>query len=334
MTAWSSGIRAAHIPMLYDCIFILVGLGLVAKGGDWFVDSSIYIAKKFRVPHFVIGSTLVSLATTAPELVVSAVASRAGDSGIALGNAVGSCVCNIGLIVGTVALLTPVEVEKRDFTRRAAWMVSGAVLVVMFTWDRTLSRPLALLLTMGAFVYLGWDYLHIRRHWESTSGQESESGDTSRLLRACGGFALGAGLILVGSNLLVESGRSIASALGVPSIIIGLSMVSIGTSLPELVTGVSAVRRGVPDLSLGNIIGANILNLYLIVGLSGTINPLTLSVFTQFYSFGWLTVFFAVFIAIAVRTGRFYRTGGLILLALYVLYIAGLIVTSTTGVFL
>ena len=317
--------------MLYDITFILIGLGLVAKGGDLFVDSSIYIGKAFRVSRVIIGGTLVSLATTTPELVVSAIASRAGDSGIALGNAVGSCVCNIGLIVGIVALLTPVEVEKRDFTRRAAWMVSGAVLVVMFTWDRTLSRPLAVLLTMGAFAYLGWDYLNIRRHRAGTSGQESESGDTSGLTKACGWFALGAGLILVGSNFLVESGQSLASALGVPSIIIGLSVVAIGTSLPELVTGVSAARKGVPDLSLGNIIGANVLNLYLIVGLSGTINPLTLDAFTQFYSFGWLAVFFAALIALATRTGRFHRTGGLILLALYVLYIAGLVIVPMTG---
>lgn len=316
--------------MLYDITFILIGLGLVAKGGDLFVDSSIYIGKAFRVPRFIIGGSLVSLATTTPEFVVSATASLAGDAGIALGNVVGSCVCNIGLIVGTVALLTPVEVEKRDFTRRAAWMVSGAVLVVMFTWDRTLSRPLALLLTMGAFVYLGWDYLNIRRHQASTSGQESESGDTSGLIEAGGWFALGAGLILVGSDFLVESGQSLASALGVPSVIIGLSVVSIGTSLPELVTGVSAARKGVPDLSFGNIIGANVLNLYLVLGLSGTINPLTLDAFTQFYSFGWLAVFFAAFIALAVRTERFHRTGGLILLALYVLYVAGLVIAPMT----
>ncbi|MCY4510468.1 MAG: hypothetical protein OXG35_26450 [Acidobacteria bacterium] len=111
--------------MLYDIVLIVLGLGLVAKGGDLFVDSSIYIGQALRIPRFVIGGTLVSLATTTPELVVSAMASSVGDTGIALGNAVGSCICNIGLIVGTVSLLTPVEVEKRDFVRRAAWMVSA-----------------------------------------------------------------------------------------------------------------------------------------------------------------------------------------------------------------
>ena len=315
--------------MLYDIALIVIGLGLVAKGGDLFVDSSIYIGQALRIPRFVIGGTLVSLATTTPELVVSAMASSVGDTGIALGNAVGSCICNIGLIVGTVSLLTPVEVEKRDFVRRAAWMVSAGVLVVVFTWDRTLSRPLAAVLLALAFAYLAWDYLGIRkRRAEAAGGPEP---DTSGLAKAIGLFALGAALIVVGSRFLVDSGQSLAAALGVPSVIIGLSVVAIGTSLPELVTGVSAARKGVPDLSLGNILGANVLNLYLIVGLSGTINPLSLDVFTQVYSYGWLGVFFAAVLGLTARTGHFHRGGGLLLLALYAVYVTGLVLVPVLG---
>ena len=314
--------------MLYDVVLIVIGLGLIAKGGDLFVDSSIDIGHALRVPRFVIGGTLVSLATTTPELVVSAMASSVGDSGIALGNAIGSCICNIGLIIGTVALLTPVEVETRDFLSRAAWMVAAAVLVVLFTWDRTLSRPLAMVLLTLSFAYLVWDYLGIRRR--RAQAVDGASPDTSGLARAATLFAIGAVLIVFGSRLLVDAGRDLAAALGVPSIIIGLSVVAIGTSLPELVTGVSAARKGVPDLSLGNIIGANILNLFLIIGLAGTINPLTLDRFTQFYSYGWLAVFFAAFIGLA-RTGHFYRRGGLVLLGLYVVYLAGLVVVPMMG---
>ena len=315
--------------MLQDVIFIVIGLGLVAKGGDLFVDSSIYIGQALRVPRFVIGGTLVSLATTTPELVVSAMASRVGDSGIALGNAIGSCICNIGLIIGTVALLTPVEVQKRDFVRRAAWMVSAAVLVVAFSWEGTLGRAPAVLLLSFSFVYLGWDYLGIRR--QRKQAVEGAAPDTSGLTKAVSLFVLGAALIVLGSRFLVDSGQALAEALGVPSIIIGLSVVAIGTSLPELVTGVSAARKGVPDLSLGNIIGANVLNLFMIIGLSGTINPLTLDRFTQFYSYGWLAVFFAAFIGLAM-TGRVHRGGGLLLLGLYVVYVAGLIVVPMLGV--
>jgi len=316
--------------VLYDIVLIVIGLGLVAKGGGLFVDSSIYISKVLRIPRFVIGGTLVSLATTTPELVVSAMASSVGDSGIALGNAIGSCICNIGLIVGTVALLTPVEVEKRDFVRRAAWMVSAAVLVVVFTWDRTLSRPLAAVLLTLSFAYLVWDYLGIRR--QRAEADDGKAPDTSGLTKEMWLFALGAALIVVGSRFLVDSAQSLAAAFGVPSIIIGLSVVAIGTSLPELVTGVSAVRKGVPDLSLGNIIGANVLNLYLIVGLSGTINPLTFDRFTQFYSYGWLAVFFVAVTGLVARTSHFHRSGGLLLLALYVVYIAGLVIVPILGV--
>ena len=310
--------------MLYDIILVAIGLGLVGKGGDLFVDAAVFIGHLFRVPRFIIGGTLVSLATTTPELVVSALASRAGDVGIALGNAVGSCICNIGLIVGMVALLTPVEVEPRDFARRSAWMVSAAVLVVVFTWDRTLSRPLAGVLLALAFAYLAWDYFGIRaRRREDT--EQARAPDTTGLGRHVALFALGAGLIVIGSKLLVDSGSTLATALGVPSVIVGLSVVAVGTSLPELVTGLSAARKGVPDLSLGNIIGANVLNLYLIVGLSGTIRPLALDLFTQVYSFGGLALFFAVVITLSLRTGRFHRRGGALLLGLWLAYIAGLV---------
>lgn len=315
--------------MLYDIVLIVLGLGLVAKGGDLFVDSSICIGQALRIPRFVIGGTLVSLATTTPELVVSALASRVGDTGIALGNAVGSCICNVGLIVGTVSLLTPVEVEKRDFVRRAAWMVSAAVLVAAFTWDRTLSRPFAAVLLALAFAYLAWDYLGIRRRRAASA--DDPPPETSGLPKAVFLFAAGAALIVAGSRLLVDSGQSLAAALGVPSVIIGLSVVAIGTSLPELVTGVSAARKGVPDLSLGNIIGANVLNLYLIVGLSGAINPLTLDVFTQVYSYGWLGVFFAAVLGLTARTGRFHRRGGLLLLGLYAVYVTGLVAAPMLG---
>ena len=315
--------------MLYDVVLIVLGLGLVAKGGDLFVDSSICIGQALRIPRFVIGGTLVSLATTTPELVVSALASRVGDTGIALGNAVGSCICNVGLIVGTVSLLTPVEVEKRDFVRRAAWMVSAAVLVAAFTWDRTLSRPFAAVLLALAFAYLAWDYLGIRRRRAASA--DDPPPETSGLPKAVFLFAAGAALIVAGSRLLVDSGQSLAAALGVPSVIIGLSVVAIGTSLPELVTGVSAARKGVPDLSLGNIIGATVLNLYLIVGLSGAINPLTLDVFTQVYSYGWLGVFFAAVLGLTARTGRFHRRGGLLLLGLYAVYVTGLVAAPMLG---
>ena len=313
--------------MLYDILLIAVGFALVAKGGDLFVDSSIHIGRALRIPRFVIGGTLVSLATTTPELVVSVTAASMGDSGIALGNAVGSCICNIGLIIGLVAIIMPVRVDRSDFIRRAAWMVGGGVLVVAFSWDRSMERIYGLLLLAGAAAYLAWDLAGILRSRRQTAGEAGDPDASEGLGAAVGWFAVGAACVIVGSRLLVTSGQGLAAALGVPSAIIGFSVIAIGTSVPELVTGVSAARKGVPDLSLGNIIGANVLNLLLIVGLSGTIQPLVLDPFSQGYGFPWLAIFFVTLIGIVLRFGLVRRAAGIALLLLYALYIIGLVAT-------
>ena len=313
--------------MLYDILLIAVGFALVAKGGDLFVDSSIHIGRALRIPRFVIGGTLVSLATTTPELVVSVTAASMGDSGIALGNAVGSCICNIGLIIGLVAIIMPVRVDRSDFIRRAAWMVGGGVLVVAFSWDRSMERIYGLLLLAGAAAYLAWDLAGILRSRRQTAGEAGDPDASEGLGAAVGWFAVGAACVIVGSRLLVTSGQGLAAALGVPSAIIGFSVIAVGTSVPELVTGVSAARKGVPDLSLGNIIGANVLNLLLIVGLSGTIQPLVLDPFSQGYGFPWLAIFFVTLIGIVLRFGLVRRAAGIALLLLYALYIIGLVAT-------
>ena len=304
---------------------------LIAVGGERFVDSSIHIGRILHVPRFVIGGTLVSLATTTPELVVSATASSLGDAGIALGNAIGSSICNIGLIVGTVALITTVSVDQRDFANRASWMLAAGFLVVGFSWDRTLSRLLGALLLMLAFAYLYWDYRAIRRVRSTRDTAERENGDAGLLKRSVLMFLAGAALIIIGSRFLVTSGQNLAAALGIPSAIIGFSVIAVGTSLPELVTGVTAARKGVPDLSLGNIIGANVLNLLLIVGLSGIINPLTLEGFTQWYAFPWMGVFFVGIIVLIRRNGLVGPKGGAGLLMLYALYVVGLVALPALG---
>ena len=317
--------------MVYDILLIVAGFALVAKGGDLFVDSSIHIGRALRIPRFVIGGTLVSLATTGPELVVSATAAWMGDSGIALGNAVGSCICNIGLVVGLVALIMPVEVDRPDFLRRAGWMVAGGVLVVAFTWDLSMGRVYGGVLMGLAAAYLAWDLLGILRSRRESGGEEQDAGAAGGLAGAVGWFAVGGAFVLAGSRLLVTSGQGLAEALGVPSAIIGFSVIAIGTSVPELVTGVTAARKGVPDLSLGNIIGANVLNLFLIVGLSGAIQPLALDSFSQWYGFPWLGIFFLAIVGVVLKNGVVRRAAGIGLLLLYALYMIGIVSIPALG---
>lgn len=311
--------------MLYDIVLIAVGFALVAKGGDLFVDSSVQIGRALRIPRFVIGGTLVSLATTGPELVVSATAATMGDSGIALGNAVGSCICNIGLIVGMVALIMPVRVDRQDFIRRAGWMVGGGLLVVGFSWDLTMDRVYGVVLLALAVGYLGWDLLGILRSRRGGGEEVENAAAAIGLAGPTAWFAVGGACVLAGSYLLVNSGQGLAAALGVPSAIIGFSVIAVGTSLPELVTGVTAARKGVPDLSLGNIVGANVLNLLLIVGLSGTIQPLLLDSFSQWYGFPWLGIFFLAIVGVVLKNGVVRRAAGIGLLMLYALYTIGLV---------
>lgn len=317
--------------MALDFLLVLVSLALVAGGGNLFVDSSVNIGRAFHIPRFVVGGTLVSLATTTPELVVSTTASVLGDSGIALGSAIGSCICNIGLIIGTVALIIPVKFDQRDFTKRASWMVAGAAMVIVFSLNGAISRSFGIVLLMSAVAYLMWDFQMIRKIRARHDQILNEFSNNKSLVDPILKFVLGIVLIIVGSRLLVSSGQNVAVALGVPSAIVGFSVVSIGTSLPELVTGVIAARKGIPDLSLGNIIGANVLNLFLIIGLSSTIQPLSLDPFTQRYAFPWLVIFIAGIIVLVRRNRLLGKSVGVWLLTLYALYMFGLVVIPLLG---
>ncbi len=247
-----------------------------------------------------------------------------GDSGIAIGNAVGSAIANIGLIVGIVALLTPVVVDLADFKARSRWMLGSAALVIIFSWNLSLPRAYGVILFGVSLVYLTVDGIVAIRKRKTVE----ETPDETPLAKSLLAFAVGAVMVGLGSRLLVTSDIEIASALGVPSVIIGLSIIAIGTSLPELVT---AARKGVPDLSIGNIIGANVLNLAMITGTAAIIRPLTLLPFTRNYSFPWMMVFILLMIVMIGREGKIDKRGGGILLALYVIYIAGLIIAPMIG---
>lgn len=318
--------------MLFDIFLLLLAFALITKGGDMFVDSSVQIATAVRIPRIVIGGTLVSLATTLPELVVSATASALGDPGIALGNAVGSAIVDMGLVIGTVALLSPVSVDRTRFQNRVWWVRIAGVLVVLFSWNLEIGRVSALVLIALAGAYLYTDYRSIRNRLADVESSIDDERNNVRVGRGVAlRFALGAALIIGGSRLLLASGTALATDLGVPSVLIGLSVIAIGTSLPELVTGVASARKGVPDLSVGNVLGANVMNLALVIGVSGAIQPLSLSPFTQWYTYPWLFVFIVAIGVTLGRTGTIGRRGGLIFLLLYTVYAAGLVLYGAVG---
>lgn len=323
-----------------DVLLLLVGLVVIIKGGDLFVGSSVRIAELLGVPRVLIGSTLVSLATTSPEFVVSVTASLRGEPGLAIGNAVGSCVANIGLIVGTVALLRTVDIHP-GHVRASFWIMLGlGVLVLAMTLDLRIGFARGALLLLLAAGFLIFNFYRQRHEPDPEAKAEAvalEAQVTESVRFADSGlgatlvFVVGAVMVVVGSRLLVDSGIVVAEALGVPPIVIGLTVVAVGTSLPEYVTAVTSARRGVSDLSIGNILGANVLNLGLIVGTSAMIHEVTMSRVTQLYNFPVMLLVMVLLGIYLLRVKRLGTQAGVVLLGVYGAYVLGLVLLTVTG---
>lgn len=312
---------------LLATLLLAIGMGLIIKGGDLFVTTCVAIARYARMPRVLVGSTLVSLATTAPELAVSVTASVQGNPGLAVGNAIGSAICNVGMILALLCLIGGTPLKPRDFRLPSLVLVGLAVLLAVLTMSLDMGRGRGIALLACGAGYLAFDYWRHRRGGarDRRGKPEPSTPPAMSLRRAVLLFVVGAAMVVGGSRLMSDNAVILATKMGVPPMIIGLSLLAVGTSLPELVTAVSAARRGVPDLSMGNLLGANVLNLTLIVGTSATIAPLTISRTTQLYNFPAMIVIFAL-LAIMGPTGKHLsRREGLILLVSYVLYLAGLV---------
>jgi cation:H+ antiporter len=316
--------------MLSALLFLALGLALIIKGGDLFVTASVRIAELLRMPRIVIGSTLVSLATTSPELVVSVVAALRGNPDLAVGNAVGSCICNIGLILGLTAALKHIEVHPEALKTPLFTMVGLGLILLIVTLDLSLARWQGVTLVLFGVIYFIYDFQHHKKKAPPAQLREAAAiekelvGKHSWTQTGRGTlclFLIGAVLVIVGSHFLVESAVTIASALGVPPIILGLTVVAIGTSLPELVTAITSYRQNVSDLAIGNILGANIANLSLITGSAASINELTLTRFDQLYNFPAMLLLMGAFLFIMYSGRRISRREGGLLLGSYALYL-------------
>lgn len=317
--------------MWWDLFLLAIGLCLIIKGGDLFVASSVRIAEFLNVPRVVIGTTLVSLATTSPELVVSIVAGMKGESGLAVGNAVGSCMCNMCLILGIMAVIRSIGVRPIELKFPLIAMFFFAGLLVILTWDLSLPRVAGVILVVMGIAYFIFDFLHHRRASRPEDIAEARSIEEemtagNKWLESRNGtaavFVFGAILVTVGSRLLVDSATSLAEAMGVPSIIIGLTVVAVGTSLPELVTAISSARQNVSDLAVGNIIGANVANLTLIVGGAASFNVVTMDRVTQLLNFPALLLGMCIVLWMLCSARRISRREGGILIGYYALYVA------------
>jgi cation:H+ antiporter len=319
--------------MLLQLILLIAGLALIIKGGDWFVSAAVRLAEILRMPRVVIGSTLVSLATTSPELVVSIIAGLRKEPGLAVGNAVGSCLCNIGLILGVTAAIKHVDIHPQALKRPLLVMLSLGVILFLMTLDLLLERWQGLVLIVAGAAYFLYDFIRSARDRAPAALVEAEA--IERELEAASWFkstpgtvvqfVAGAAVVVVGSRFLVDSAVHIAGVLGVPSIVIGLTVVAVGTSLPELVTAITSSRQNVSDLAVGNVIGANIANLSLVVGTAAGLHPLTMDRLTQTFNFPAMLAAMLLLLWMLLSDRRVTRREGVVLLAAYTAYIICLI---------
>lgn len=250
---------------------LLVGLGFVmlAKGADWFVDGASGIAAKFGIPPLIIGLTIVAMGTSAPEAAVSISAALKGSADITIGNVMGSNILNLLVILGLSALFTPLAVSSSTVRVDIPVAILASVLVLILGWNGVLNRISGLILLLVFLLYMSYLFVSAAKNKKEASQEQTEHSLWNALF-----FTL-VGLILIvwGSNVAVDAATTLATIWGMSPRFIGLTIVALGTSLPELFTSVTAARKGNADIAIGNIVGSNLFNLLFVVGLSALITP-------------------------------------------------------------
>lgn len=314
--------------MLIPVLLFLLGFALLIKGGDWFVDGATGIAHRFHLPELLIGATVVSIGTTLPEVMVSAQAALQHNSGISYGNAIGSIICNTSLIAAITIAIKPGIVSRKSLRLPAIafFLAAGIYSLIAYTQGR-FERWQGIFFLAFFVVYM---VLSVRsmKNGDAPEEVEEEEKKENPFWKELLLLVVGAVAIAFGANLLVNNGTLIAAALGVPDSVIGLTMVALGTSLPELVTAITSLMKGHGALSLGNVIGANLFNIVLVSGTAITISPFAVPAEKTLMGINssllvdipvMLTVM-AILCIPPLLKERLYRWQGILLLCIYVAF--------------
>ncbi len=347
----------AGTPTWATLIFFVIGLVLIIKGGDWFVDSASWIAEVLGVPKFVIGATIVSIATTLPEMIVSIAATAKGNVDMAAGNAIGSVTANTAMIMGLFIVCMPFAVKRKEFAPKACIMFAASALLVLgciFTKQQTLTfegetQQYYSLSTIGLvaliiafivffienFISMKNSSVQIEPSPESIGIQEEDNIVPTKATATASDwvknillFIIGAAGVVIGAELLVNSGTVLAEDIGIPQRLISVIFIAIGTSLPELVTTITALRKKEGALSVGNILGANIIDLALILPICSFVSigqgNGALAVSVSSVQIDMIVCLAAIAVAIipTIITKKFHRIQGIVMLAGYIGYVA------------
>ncbi len=261
-----------------SAVVFLVGVVLVIKGGDWFVDAASWMAKALGIPPFIVGATIVSVATTMPEMIVSMTAAMQGKTDMAIGNAVGSVIANTGLILAVAMVFMSITIRRKTYLQQCAILAGSATVLLVASQSGALSiwGSITLIVLFGLFMYR-----NVQNAKEIMEETKRPDINRKNLAKNIGLFVLGAASIVVGSQFLVNSGSDIASFFGVPERIIAVTLVAVGTSLPELVTTITAIVKKQSGLSIGNLIGANTIDISLILPLCSIVSGQQIPVSAQ-----------------------------------------------------
>lgn len=266
--------------MLVACLFVLIGFGLLIYGADIFVEGAANIARQLGMPPLIIGLTIVGFATSAPEIIVGSVSAWQDKTAIAIGNALGSNITNIGLVLGLSILIIPITIASDTIKKEYRLMTAAIVIGLLVMIDGHLSRIDASILLLSLVVILSW-IVWMAKQSPATDPIVSEfehefseeAGEPDSLGKAFTKLLIGLIILLAGAELLVRGGVSIAEFFGIPDLVIGLTIVAIGTSLPELAASIVSLKKDEADIAVGNIIGSNMFNMLAVLGIPALINP-------------------------------------------------------------
>ena len=263
-----------RIIMLVSVLLFAVGLVLLIKGGDWFVDGATGLAKRFNLPDIVVGATVVSIGTTLPEVMVSTTGALAGSGAMAYGNAIGSIICNTALIAAISITCNPGPVNVKSMKTPAIFFFCSAALYCLAAYGLgTFPRWMGFVMMTIFVIYMVMTVRNGLKNPDASEEEEEEESKPRKLWQELLLLVVGAAVIAVGADLLVEHGQVIAIGLGVPETVVALLFVALGTSLPELVTTITSLKKGRASLGVGNVIGANVFNLVLVSGVAVSLAP-------------------------------------------------------------
>ena len=320
--------------MILAIVAVVIGLAVLVWSADKFVDGAVGIAEYCGMSTLLIGMVIVGFGTSAPELTVSALSAGQGNPELALGNAYGSNIANIALILGATALISPILMQRSVIRGDLPILIAVSILSIVLVWDGSVVRWNGVLLLVVFALVMGYSIWHELRkaRAEAPDPAEGESAEKASLGKSIMWLVLGLALLVASSRALVWGAVVIARTLGVSDLLIGLTIVAIGTSLPELASSIAAARKGENDLALGNIIGSNLFNTLAVVGLAATISPMDeIEKAVTYRDMPLMTALTVALIVLGFRRkgdGRLNRIAGAILLAVYIGYLALLIVQA------